>query len=91
MRLPHAVQMASRVAVAINRGGDKYDQQGVPMYRVRVYDAQLRKQSLDAHRRALPARRFGPAAAVDDRDAALPLKGPLGPDAAGGRLGGGAT
>ena len=30
--------------MAINRDGDKYDQQGVPMYRVRVYDAQLRKQ-----------------------------------------------
>ena len=30
--------------MAINRDGDRYDHQGVPKYRVRVYDAQLRKQ-----------------------------------------------
>ena len=30
--------------MAINRDGDRYDAAGAPMYRVRVFDAQLRKQ-----------------------------------------------
>ena len=41
-------------------------------------------------RRALPARRFGPVAAVDVRDAP-PVKGPHRADPAGGRLRGGAA
>ena len=58
------------------------------MYRVRVYDAQLRKQTLTAGLCLLAALVLR---LLDDRDAALPLRGPLGPDAAGRRLCGGAT